>query len=300
MSKISIIGLGEIAVDLLGEQKFAGGASSNFAQFIADLGYSSGLISAVGKDEHGTFLVNQLKQRKVSTEFVQIKKIQTGTVTVVLNGIEPEFTVSEKAAWDSIEWNKDLEKLAQKIELVCFGSIAQRNKISRNTIQNFLKKCTGKKLFDVNIRAKWNAHLVSEVIHPCLKFANILKINEQESFYFKKWLKQKDSVKLAKKLFTKYKNLELIAFTQGENGCELFTKKQKTQVSGFSVKAVDTTGCGDSFSAGLAIAFLEKKNLEEIGEFANACGALAATKMGATPELSRKQVEKFIEQKRII
>ena len=300
MKKIQIVGIGEALVDILDNQKFAGGTSSNFVQATASLDYTSALVSAVGKDENGNFLLNQLKERNAITDFVQTKKTGTGTVNITLEGTEPKFDISKNSASDLIEWSKDLQKLAQKIELVYFGSFGQRNKVSRNTIQKFIKESTGKKLFDVNLRVKWNAHLVKEIILPCLKHTNLLKLNEQEAFCFRKWLKQKTNEKLVKKLFGKYKTLELIAITQGENGCELYTKKQKTQVSGFSVKAVDATGCGDAFSAGLAVAYLEKKNLEELGEFANACGALAATQIGASPKLERKKIEKFLEQKRII
>jgi ribokinase len=63
-------------------------------------------------------------------------------------------------------------------------------------------------------------------------------------------------------------------------------------VPGYRVQAVDTTAAGDAFNGGLAVALAEGKPLVEAVRFANACGALATTRLGAQPSLpTAEQVE---------
>ena len=69
-----------------------------------------------------------LDELGLSNQYVQENEFPTSTVTVDLdkNG-NPDYTIHENVAWDHIRWNKDLEKLAKKLDAVCFGSLAQRS-----------------------------------------------------------------------------------------------------------------------------------------------------------------------------
>jgi len=63
----------------------------------------------------------------------------------------------------------------------------------------------------------------------------------------------------------------------------------------FEVDPVDTTACGDAFNGALAVALAEGKEIEEAVRFANAAGALAATRRGAQPSLpTRQEVEALL------
>jgi ribokinase len=79
-----------------------------------------------------------------------------------------------------------------------------------------------------------------------------------------------------------------IIVTSGSQGAYLHSKAESRQVPAFSVQAVDTTGAGDAFVAGMAVALAEGQPLAAAARFAAAVGALATTKHGAQPSLPTK------------
>ena len=93
----------------------------------------------------------------------------------------PKYDIKEGVAWDNIEFTDDLRQLALNTQVVCFGSLAQRNTTSRSTIEKFLNTMPNKegnfKIFDINLRQNFYS---LEVIDSSLKHANILKINDDE------------------------------------------------------------------------------------------------------------------------
>ena len=104
----------------------------------------------------------------------------TGTVQVTLDedGI-PSYDIKEGAAWDNIPFTPELKDLALRSRAICFGSLAQRNEVSRKTIYRFLdtapKDCL--RIFDINLRQNFYS---KEVIRESLRRCNILKINDEE------------------------------------------------------------------------------------------------------------------------
>jgi fructokinase len=96
-----------------------------------------------------------------------------------------------------------------------------------------------------------------------------------------------------------------MVITRGASGCVWLTREHQREVAGFSVAAVDTTGAGDGFVAGLLhglvrdpTALADPARLDELCRFACAVGALATTERGAIPALPvRAQVERFLQQR---
>jgi ribokinase len=82
--------------------------------------------------------------------------------------------------------------------------------------------------------------------------------------------------------------------TMGEKGALILTDDQTTPVPGVAVDVVDTTGAGDAFNAGLAVALAEGRSLLEAVKYANCAGAIACTKLGVIPALGqRTQVDEL-------
>jgi sugar/nucleoside kinase (ribokinase family) len=90
---------------------------------------------------------------------------------------------------------------------------------------------------------------------------------------------------------------QLVALTQGAEGCLIATRQEKVRVPAFQVKVVDTTGAGDAFMGGLSYGLLQGWDLQRLGIFANACAALCCTKVGARAMSKRDEVLAFIKQK---
>lgn len=100
---------------------------------------------------------------------------------------------------------------------------------------------------------------------------------------------------LARQLQTQGANT--IVVTLGEHGALIVSRDQPlTHVPGLPISAIDTTGAGDAFSAGLAMALAEGRPLLQAVQFANCCGALACTRLGVVPALAqRAQADQLFE-----
>ncbi|MGQ9708326.1 MAG: ribokinase [bacterium] len=99
----------------------------------------------------------------------------------------------------------------------------------------------------------------------------------------------------AKRELTEGKRAVIISV--GADGAIIYNEKGRIAVPAFKVRVVDSTGAGDAFRAGLAVSLAEGKDIEEAVRFANACGALACTVLGAEPSMpKRDDVERFLKK----
>ena len=187
-------------------------------------------------------------------------------------------------AWDHIEWNNRLETLAKSVDAVCFGSLAQRNSESRQTILNFLK-ATRKdclRVFDINLRQSF---FNREIIVQSLMLSTILKLNEDELPVVAGLLGISGTDEaLLMQIFQMF-DLKLIALTKGANGSVLFNGKEQSFLEAPKVKIADTVGAGDSFTAVLVAGLLQNQDLKLIHEKATQIAAYVCTQKGATPAM---------------
>ncbi|MCB0178206.1 MAG: ribokinase [Anaerolineae bacterium] len=82
--------------------------------------------------------------------------------------------------------------------------------------------------------------------------------------------------------------------TMGDDGALLMTEAGVEKVPGVTVEVVDTTGAGDAFNSGLAVALAAGNPLADAVRYANCAGAIACTKLGVIPSLGMQaQVDQF-------
>lgn len=284
MSKY-IIGLGEALWDCLPEGKKLGGAPANFAYHASQFGFEALAISALGNDALGDETIEQFEKKGVKYLMPRVD-YPTGTVQVELDseGI-PTYDIKEGVAWDNIPFTEELEKAAKNARCVCFGSLAQRSSVSRQTIQQFLestpKDCL--RIFDINLRQQF---YTKEIIQSSLKQANILKINDEElvavgRMFGYPGLDIEDKCWL---LMGKY-HLDMLVLTCGVNGSYVFAPNQMTFQPTPKVEVADTVGAGDSFTGAFASALLSGKTVEEAHKLAVEVSAYVCTQNGAMPHL---------------
>ncbi|MDE6418543.1 MAG: carbohydrate kinase, partial [Duncaniella sp.] len=129
-----VVGMGEALWDVLPEGKKIGGAPANFAYHVSQFGLPSCAVSAIGDDALGAELIDNFKKKEINYH-IDTVPYPTGTVQVEIDqaGI-PQYEIKENVAWDNIPYTEALEGLAKKTRAVCFGSLAQRNVVSRETI----------------------------------------------------------------------------------------------------------------------------------------------------------------------
>lgn len=282
-----IVGMGEVLWDMLPEGKKIGGAPANFAYHVSQYGFDGCVVSAVGDDKLGNEILESFNNRRLNY-LIQRVPYPTGTVQIELDeaGI-PCYEIKENVAWDNIPFTDDLEKLAKKTRAVCFGSLAQRNTVSRETINRFLdvmSDAAGQyRVFDVNLR---QGFYDKEILCNSMKRCNILKINDEELVAVSRMFEYPgiDLEDKCRALLSEY-GLEILILTCGVNGSYVFTRENVSFVNTPKIEVADTVGAGDSFTATFISAILKGKSIREAHELAVEVSAYVCTQNGAMPEL---------------
>lgn len=291
-----VVGIGEALWDILPEGKKLGGAPANFAYHVSQFGLESIVVSAVGNDKLGKEILDNLTDKKLNTLIDEVH-YPTGTVQVELdnNGI-PCYDIKENVAWDNIPFTENLKSIAEKTTAVCFGSLAQRNIVSRETINKFLNLIPNKKgiykIFDINLR---QGFYTKDILCRSMEQCNILKINDEELVTVSR-LFGYPGIDLQDKcwiLLAKY-NLEMLILTCGVNGSYVFTPGNVSFVETPKVEVADTVGAGDSFTAAFIAALLMKKSVREAHQFAVNVSAFICTQNGAMPQLPENYISRII------
>jgi len=286
MQQNLIIGLGEALWDMLPDGKKLGGAPANFAFHAQLLGDKAIAISALGEDPLGDETVEALESHKLSYLMPRVP-FPTGTVQVTVDGQGiPSYVINEGVAWDYIPFTSDMEKLADNCKAVCFGSLAQRNEVSRNTIGRFLEATPADclKIFDINLRQHFYSR---EVIEQSMKACNLLKINDEELVVVAKMLnlKGEQAEEQCRQLIANY-HLNMVVLTCGTDGSYVFTDKLSSFKPTPKVKVADTVGAGDSFTGAFCAALLHGRSVEDAHQLAVSVSAYVCTQHGAMPDMS--------------
>lgn len=281
-----VIGLGELLWDVFPDGKKPGGAPANVAFQAQQLGCQGVVASRVGEDDLGQELIDFLQSKGLRTLAVQRDPdFPTGQVTVSFNAQhQPEYVIHENVAWDQLEFNESLQQVMQKADAVCFGTLAQRSPVSRQTIRTAVQSTPDSclRVYDVNIRQ--NYYDVTW-IKSSLEIATIVKLNDEEVEFLAPQLDlPSDFQQFSRSLIDAY-NVDLVCVTRGANGCLVVDRNEVVDVPGKPIKVADTVGAGDAFTAGLIFAKLRQLSLAQSGEFANEVGGLVASEHGAMPDL---------------
>ena len=287
MDKKYVVGMGEALWDVLPEGKKIGGAPANFAYHVSQFGLNSCVISAVGEDSLGDEIVKNFTSKGLN-HMIERVPYPTGTVQVEIDqaGI-PQYDIKENVAWDNIPYTASLKELAENTRAFCFGSLAQRNVVSRETIYSYLDAMpqTDETLvvFDVNLRQGFYS---KEILCSSMQRCNILKINDEELVTVSRMFGY-PGIDLQDKcwiLLGKY-NLKMLILTCGINGSYVFTPGRVSYQPTPKVEVADTVGAGDSFTAAFIASILRGKSVAEAHQVAVSTSAFVCTKNGAMPIL---------------
>lgn len=288
-----VVGMGEALWDVLPEGKKIGGAPANFAYHVSQFGLPSCVVSAVGDDDLGWEIIENFTAKGLKQLIADVP-YPTGTVQVEIDqsGV-PQYEIKENVAWDNIPYTERLESLAERTTAVCFGSLAQRNVVSRNTINRFLDVVSRNEenliVFDVNLR---QGFYNKEILCNSMKRCNILKINDEELVTVSRMFGY-PGIDLQDKcwiLLGKY-NLKMLILTCGINGSYVFTPGNVSFQPTPKVEVADTVGAGDSFTAAFISSVLKGKSVLEAHSLAVRTSAFVCTEKGAMPTLPTQFTE---------
>ena len=296
MENTIVVGMGEALWDVLPEGKKIGGAPANFAYHVSQFGLNSRVVSAVGDDKLGMEILDNFREKKLNA-MVEIVPYPTGTVQVELDaeGV-PCYDIKEGVAWDNIPYTPALEDLAKHTKAVCFGSLAQRSVVSRDTINRFIDAMPAEdtlKIFDINLR---QGFYTKEILCNSFSKCNILKINDEELVTVSRMFGY-PGIDLQDKcwiLLAKY-NLKMLILTCGVNGSYVFTPGNVSFVETPRVEVADTVGADHSFTAAFVSSILSGLSIGEAHKLAVETSAYVCTQNGAMPVLPQSLKDRVIK-----
>ncbi|MFZ4261594.1 carbohydrate kinase family protein [Sphingobacterium sp. HJSM2_6] len=295
--ELQVACFGEVLWDLFpGQEKKAGGAPFNVAYHLSRLGVDARMISAVGNDDLGQELLNQLKNWNLPLENLQILLNQpTSTVLATLDeNNDAHYEIVAPVAWDFIEFDRQAKELMEASDALVFGSLATRNKESRDTLFSLLEY-DKLHVFDINIRQPF-FHLPT--IEELLKRTHIAKFNKAELLLLLDSLAKNlptDEDRIAY-LQDRYR-IEEIIVSNGAIGACYATAQGIQYFPAKHVNVADTVGSGDAFLAGfLSKRLAGEKNESLIMNEAISLGAFITAHHGACPSYTMEEFEDFKRQ----
>lgn len=289
MERNLVVGMGEALWDVLPDGRKLGGAPANFAYHVAGMGLPSIVVSAVGADELGIEIKEVFNDKGVKFLIPEVER-PTGTVEVTLSGAGiPQYEICEDVAWDNIPFTPELEEIARHTAAVCFGSLAQRSEVSRETINRFLDvmlaDATSEEfplvVFDINLRQQFYSQ---EVLDHSMTRCNILKINDEELEIVARMfhLTGETPEEQCRELLRRYR-LRMVILTCGTMGSYVFTHDETSFQPTPKVEVADTVGAGDSFTATFIASLLRGMGVADAHRRAVAVSAYVCTCHGAMP-----------------
>ncbi len=293
-SRFTVVGIGESLYDVFPDRQVLGGAPLNFAvhagRLAAMCGGTAAIVSRVGQDDLGEGILNEATQRGLDTTCLQTDPDHpTGRVYVLVDADgQPTYDIVGDVAWDWMQFDPDLENLARRCQAASFGTLAQRNSQSRNTIYRFLDAMGPGtlKMYDINLRQDY---FDARVIRRSLELASVLKINDEELPVVAATLGLADADPgAAIPMIMRRHGLTHVIYTRGERGTVIHDASGATEGAAARYDgdaAADAVGAGDACAAAVVVGILLSWPVDRIADAANRAGAFVAAHRGATPEL---------------
>lgn len=277
-----VVGIGELLWDILPSGRTVGGAPVNFVYHATQAGAEGHAITAVGNDASGTEILHELDKKNI--RYLAARNAHpTGTVQVMLNQGSPSYSITEKVAWDYLELSADTIDLAERADAVCFGTLAQRLPVSRETVQTLMSFGSEEayRIFDMNIRSHYYS---KEIIRDSLKLSNVVKMNVQELMLLCDLLDIKGTEEdVAHWLLYRYP-MRIVIITAGSSHSTVYTKNGCSRIPTPAVSVVDEVGAGDAFTGSFITRLLLGESVEEAHRAAVGTAAFVCTRAGAWPE----------------
>ena len=306
MDPLIFVGIGEVLFDVFEDRtETLGGAPLNFAvhahQLASHLGVGQGtIVSCINSDQRGYKILDSLHRLRISTRYIgKDSGHPTGLVSVFMRNGEPGYQIEAGAAWDYMTDRPALKELAGQCDAVCFGSLAQRSPVSRDTIRSFLQNAPEAiRLYDVNLRRNTltgETGYSPEIVAYSCQAATIIKANQSELFAILDLLgidcpadRTLNGIRRRMELLLTHFPTQAIVVTRGAEGTIVLSRNGE-----FDLSTPVTTGgtphpvgAGDACSAGILFGVTLGWDIHMTMELANRMGADVAAHPSATPPLS--------------
>ncbi len=294
--------------DVSGFKKTAGGAPANVCACVSKQSVDASFIGKLGADAFGDYLVEIISSVGVDTSRIfRTNEANTTLAFVSLKSDgERDFSFYRKPGADMLLNESDIDEnwfdAGDVLHFCSVDLIEAPVKYAHKKAIEGIKSKGGTIVFDPNLRFPlWqDKNELKQTVLEFADYADIIKISDNEL----EFITGTNDVKAAAKMMLA-KGAKIFLYTMGKDGARIITDNIDVMCGGFSIKAIDATGAGDafigSFIASLMIENISADNMDEnqakkLLTYANACGAIVASKHGAIMAMpNRQQTLKFIE-----
>ena len=308
--KYDVIAMGELLIDFTmsgqseqGNNMFEagpGGAPCNVLALLNKMGKKTAFFGKVGKDQFGKTLRDTLDEVKIDTShLLEDEKVNTTLAFVhTFPDGDREFSFYRNPGADMMLTKDEVdESFLEETKVFHFGTLSMTHEGVREATKKALdvvKKKGTLISFDPNLRPPlWSTlDLAKEQMEYGFGFCDILKISDNEIQFVSGKEDYDEGIAYLKEKY----DIPLILLTMGKDGSRAYYKGMRIERAGFPVKAIETTGAGDTFCGSCLNYILEHdfENLteEELGEmltFANAAAALVTMRKGAIRAMPEKE-----------
>ncbi len=290
--KHNVVCFGEVLWDILPSGAEPGGAPINVAYHLHKQKKHPAVITKIGNDDEGKKLVEIFSKKGVCTDYFQVdEKYETGKVYA-----KPDenknmvYDIVMPVAWDYIKWEDSFEELTKNAGFFVYGSLAARNKVSRETLFRLLETAQ-KKVLDINLRAP---HFNKTTMEDLLLKADLLKMNLEEMELISTWFSDYSTTEDRMKSIAQKFEIPEMVVTMGGDGALLYMNGETFSHKGYKVEVADSVGSGDAFLAGLLASIMDSVPAKDALEFASGLGAYIATREGACPDYEVQSVKEVL------
>ena len=286
-----------------------GGAPCNVLAMLNKLGRKTAFIGKVGEDQFGRLLKGTIDELGIETKgLILDKEIHTTLAFVhTFPDGDREFSFYRKPGADMMLTEEEVDyDLIRQSRIFHFGTLSMTDEPVRSATKKALevaKEADCLITFDPNLRPPlWNSlDEAKKQMEYGFQYCDMLKISDNEIQFVSG---KEDYDEGICYLQDKY-NIPLIFLTMGKDGSRAYYKDIRVERKGFQVKAIETTGAGDTFRGcsihGLLTHGLEGLTEEILGDmltYANAGAALITMKKGAIRSMPEPEnITKLIEEK---
>ncbi|MFP5231471.1 MAG: carbohydrate kinase family protein [Acidobacteriota bacterium] len=290
-----VCGVGEVLWDIFPDKETFGGAALNFCANLQRLGDAATLVSAVGNDRLGHLALERMHLLGLDTMAVQrVEDLPTGTAAISTGPDgEPAFSIPRPAAFDAISPDPSTVALlvAAAPRWLYFGTLLQTNPcMERFTTELACKLRPAGTFYDMNLRpGHWNLPLVQRLS----QLSTIVKMNEAEARMLHAHTQSGHrafSLDAFCRIWASTYDVEIICITLGGSGCLIYAQEDVLLVPGFKVTVCDTVGSGDAFASAFLHGYSSGWTIAQTARFANALGAIVASRAGATPDWTMDEI----------
>jgi fructokinase len=284
--------IGEVLWDVFPDSTLLGGAPLNFAIHARRMGHAPLLISAVGEDDLGRRAVREIQSLGLDVSLLQrTQHSPTGCAYVSLDPCgQAVFRIERPAAYDGVILSAEEIQTIRRLspDWLYFGTLFSCRQESRAILFELLRLVPdATRFYDVNLRSGFDSlPLVGELLDQ----AEVVKMNQDEMHAIRQQFALPAKTEAFCAAASERFGLNAVCVTLGSRGCAIFANGEYTEHSGYHIEVVDTVGAGDAFAAAFLHGLASKWDVTKIAGFANRVGALVASKPGAIPDWTPKEV----------